>query len=280
MRTTFAIAALSCPFAGLTRTARGERMEPAPAALQDVGVTEHLDAVLPLDLGFVDENGKAVTLRQYFGGDRPVLLTLNYYRCPMLCTLQLNGLVEGLANMPWTPGDQFEIVTVSIDPKETPQLARLKKQNYMADYGRPQAAPGWHFLTSPQEQSVARLAEAVGFRYAYDAETDQYAHAAAAMVCTPDGRMSRYLYGIEYHPQTLKLSLLEAGEGKIGSTFDQMLLFCYHYDAGRGRYAPAAMNIMRAGGAVTVMVLGAVLLTYWLRESRRRRAAAVQEAHS
>ena len=257
--------------AATTPDLNAQRAEPTPEALKEVGVIEHRDAELPLDLTFVDEDGKRVKLGDYFQGDRPVMLTLNYYRCPMLCTLQLNGLVEGLAKMDWTPGDEFEIVTVSIDPRETSLLARQKKQGYIKEYGRPAAAPGWHFLTSPQEENVRKLAETVGFNYHYDEETDQYAHAAAVMICTSDGRVSQYLYGVVYDPQTLRLSLLEAGRGEIGSVLDQILLFCYHYDAEKGRYAPAAMNLMRAGGTLTVVILAVAVISLRRRGTRQMR---------
>jgi len=245
---------------------------PAPPEMEGVGVTEHPDVQLPLDLAFKDEDGRTVTLADYFKGDRPVILTLNYYRCPMLCTLQLNGLIDGLKRMPWTPGEQFRIVTVSIDPLETPQLARLKKQSYMKDYGRPAAAGGWHFLTG-QEANIRKLADTVGFAYRYDKTSDQYVHAAALFVCTPDGRVSRYLYGVMYDPQTLRLSLVEAGEGKVGSTRDRVLLFCFHYDAAKGRYGPTAFTIMRIGGALTAIAVAGMLLVFWRREARRRAAA-------
>ena len=253
-----------------------QRAEPAPKELLDVGVTEHPDVALPLDLTFVDESGNTQALRRFFESGRPVLLTLNYYKCPMLCTLQLNGLAAALRKMDWTPGKEFEIVTVSINPRETPELARLKKQGYLQEYGQPAAAKGWHFLVSPREQNVQALAGTVGFRYHYDRDSDQYAHAAAAMVCTPDGRVSRYLYGVEFDPQTIRLSLVEAGQGKVGSPLDQVLLFCFHYDASKGRYAPAAMNIMRVGGILTAVAVAVTLIR--LKRRERRRAKPVSEA--
>lgn len=241
-----------------------------PTALAEVGIEEHLDARLPLDLEFVDEHGNRVAMGDYFDGDRPVILTLNYYRCPMLCGLQLNGVVEGLTGLDWTIGDQFEMVTVSIDPLETPTLARQKKQNYLKWYEREGAASGWHFLTG-RETEIQRLAETVGFGYEYDAESEQYAHAAAIFVCTPDGRVARYLYGIEYPPKDLRLALLEASQGEIGNAFDQLILYCYHYDPSGRRYAPVAMNIMRLGGGATAMVLGLSLGAFWLRDFRRKK---------
>jgi protein SCO1/2 len=250
--------------------------EQVPAVLQEVGITEHPDAKLPLDLEFRDENGNPVTLRDYFDGDRPVILTLNYYRCPMLCGLMLNGLVDGLEAMQWSPGDEFEIVTVSIDPLETPELATAKKQNYLKRLDRPSIAAGWHFLTG-RELEIKRLAETVGFSYTYDPETGEYAHAAAIMVCTPDGRVARYLYGIEYPAKRLKFALLEAAEGTVGSTLDQLILYCYHYDPTNRRYSPVAMNIMRVGGGATALILGISLGIFWVREWRRKRKNDVKE---
>ena len=249
---------------------RAQLADGVPQALEEVGVSEHLDAKLPMDLEFRDENGDSVTLGQFFDGERPVILTLNYYRCPMLCGLMLNGMVDGLEQMQWTPGDQFEIVTVSINPLETPALAREKKQNYLKRLGRPSAASGWHFLTG-NEPEIQRLAETVGFSYTYDPEQQQYAHPAVMFVCTPDGHVSRYLYGIEYPSKRLKLALLEASEGKIGSTLDQIVLYCYHYDPSNRRYSPVAMNIMRVGGGAAASVLAVALGLFWFAEWRKRK---------
>jgi len=249
--------------------ASAQRQEPLPKDLEGVGITEHPGARLPLDLEFTDENGTSVRLGQYFSGDRPVILTLGYYRCPMLCTLVLNSLVDGLRDLPWTPGREFEIVTVSIDPTETPTLAKLKKQNYLQEYARPGAAGGWHFLTG-REENIRKLADTVGFGYRYVQERGQYAHAAAIFVVTPDGRMAKYLYGVVYQPKTVRLALTEAGQGKIGTTVDQLLLYCFHYDAQEGRYVVAASNIMRFGGATTALVVGVWLAVSWRRGVRKK----------
>ena len=249
--------------------ASAQRQEPLPKDLEGVGITEHPGARLPLDLEFTDENGTSVRLGQYFSGDRPVILTLGYYRCPMLCTLVLNSLVDGLRDLPWTPGREFEIVTVSIDPTETPTLAKLKKQNYLQEYARPGAAGGWHFLTG-REENIRKLADTVGFGYRYVQERSQYAHAAAIFVVTPDGRMAKYLYGVVYQPKTVRLALTEAGQGKIGTTVDQLLLYCFHYDAQEGRYVVAASNIMRFGGATTALVVGVWLAVSWRRGVRKK----------
>jgi protein SCO1/2 len=241
-----------------------------PEALQEVGVTEHLGAKLPLDATFTDERGERVSLGQYFDGERPVILTLNYYKCPMLCGLMLNGVVDGLEQLAWSPGEEFEMVTISINPLETPELAAAKKQNYLKRLDRPGAGEGWHFLTG-YELDIERVAEAVGFGYSYDPETQEYAHAAAIMVITPDGRVTRYLYGIEYPAKRLKFALLEAAEGTIGSPLDQLILYCYHYDPTNRRYSPVAMNIMRVGGSATALILGISLGGFWLRDWRRKR---------
>jgi protein SCO1/2 len=241
-----------------------------PEALQEVGVTEHLGAKLPLDATFTNERGERVSLGQYFDGDRPVILTLNYYKCPMLCGLMLNGVVDGLEQLAWSPGDEFEMVTISINPLETPELATAKKQNYLKRLDRPGAGEGWHFLTG-YELDIDRVAEAVGFAYSYDPETQEYAHAAAIMVITPDGRVARYLYGIEYPAKRLKFALLEAAEGSVGSPLDQLILYCYHYDPTNRRYSPVAMNIMRVGASATALILGISLGGLWLRDWRRKR---------
>lgn len=266
------IAVLAAALVAAAGVASAQLANQAVPALDKVGVEEHLDARLPLELEFIDEAGRTVRLGDYFDGARPVILTLNYYRCPMLCGLQLNGVVAGMEEMDWTPGVEFEMVTVSIDPLETPELAQAKKENYLKRYQRPAAARGWHFLTGRQD-NIERLAETVGFGYTYDVASGQYAHAAAIFVITPDGRVARYLYGIEYPPKSLKLALMEASEGKIGSAFDQLIMYCYHYDPASRRYAPVAMNIMRVGGGATALLLGVTLGTWWLRESRRRRRA-------
>lgn len=273
MKRTGRIAALSFTMIALTAAPplHAQRAEPVPQELQDVKVTEHPDVALPLDAQFVDENGNTVRLGDFFPGDRPVILTLNYYECPMLCGLQLNGLVDGLDGLDWTPGDQFEIVTISINPLETPTLAKLKKQNYIKHYGRPKAAAGWHFLTG-RESDIRRVADTVGFGYRYDPKAKQYAHPAVMFVVTPAGHVARYLYGIELPTKTLRLALVEAAKGKVGSAIDRIVLYCYHYDPSTHRYAPVAMNIMRLGGGATLAIFGTFLLAFWVRDSRKRRS--------
>jgi len=197
--------------------ASGQLADTSPPQLDAVGVTERLDAQLPREAVFTDENGTDVRLGQYLAAGRPVVLTLNYYRCPMLCGLQLNGLLAGFKELDWTAGDEFEVVTVSIDPRETPTLARLKKQSFMTEYGRPEAVTGWHFLTG-REEPIRAVASAVGFSYRYDERDDQYAHAAAIVVLTPVGHVARYLYGIEYPARDLRLAVLVVGSA-LGLAF-------------------------------------------------------------
>lgn len=249
--------------------AQDQRAEPLPDELEGVGITEKLGAQLPLDARFVADTGDTITLQQYFDGQRPVVLNLGYYGCPMLCGLVTNGLLEALTSMDWLPGQEFEIVTLSFDPQESQTLAALKKHNYLEQLGRPEAAAGWHFLVG-QEAEIKRVTGAAGFDYRWNDRLGQFSHAAVLIVCTPDGRVSRYLYGILFDPQTLRLSLVEAAEGKVGSTVDKIILFCFQYDATAGRYAPAARNLMKAGGLVMILVLGGVLTKFWRREKSRQ----------
>ena len=245
--------------------------------LDAVGIDEHLDAQLPMDLTFRDETGAAVRFGDLFPGDRPVILTLGYYRCPMLCSLVLNGLADSLKELDLNPGEDFDLVTVSIDPSDSPVIAAGKKESYLRYYGREGAETSWTFLTGDDEP-IRQLAEAVGFRYEYLPDQDQYAHAAVIFVLTPEGRVSRYLYGVQYEPTTMRLGLVEASEGKIGTITDRFLLFCYHYDAAAGTYGPAAIKIMRLGGLVTLVALAFLVGIFWLRELRRKRTALKEAA--
>ena len=235
--------------------------------LREIGIDQKLDAALPLDLEFHDETGAAVTLRKYFTG-RPVVLALVYYECPMLCTQVLNGLIGSLEGIAFDIGREFDVLVVSFDPGETPALAAQKKRQYVRRYGRSGSDVGMHFLTG-RETAIKALADAVGFRYAYDPAIDQYAHPAAVTVLTGEGRVSRYLFGIEFAPRDFKLALIEAADRKIGSAVDQVLLFCYHYDPETGSYGFVVMNLVRAAGALTVIVMGASIF-YSLRRERRR----------
>jgi protein SCO1/2 len=234
-----------------------------------VGITEKLGSKIDLGLTFVAEDGYPHSLREYFAKGRPVVLNLVYYSCPMLCNLVLNGQVAALRELPWTPGEQYEVVTISIDPTENFGLAKTKKAAYLASFDKP--APGWHFLAD-NDGNAAKLASQVGFSYRLDPHTGQYAHAAAIFVLSPDGMLSRYLYGVRFKPLDLRLALTEAAAGKFGIT-DQVLLYCFHYDPASRSYAPFAMNFMRIGGAVALAVFAFVLLRLWRREHLKTLAA-------
>jgi len=229
-----------------------------PELLKDVGIDQKLNGAIPLGLAFRDENGSTAKLSEFFG-QKPVVLALVYYNCPMLCTQVLNGLDRSLKDLPMDIGKDFNVVTVSIDPSETPKLASAKRDLYVGIYGRPGAAQGWHFLTG-EESQIRQLADAVGFRYAYDADSKQFAHASAVMVLTPGGKISRYFYGITYSARDMRLGLVEASEGKIGSAVDQVLLFCYHYDPVTGKYGLLISRVIKAGGLLTVLAIGILVL--------------------
>lgn len=225
-----------------------------PQLLKDVAIDQKLNEAIPLDLTFHDEHGQTVQLRRYFG-QKPVILTLVYYNCPMLCTQVLNGLEQSLKNLSLDMGRQFNVVTVSIDPTDRPVLASAKQELYTGLYGRPGAAQGWHFLTGDEPQ-IKQLANAVGFRYAYDPQSKQYAHVSAIMVLTPSGKISRYFYGIQYPERDLRLGLVEASEGKIGTPVDQILLFCYHYDPITGKYGLLISRVIQLAAFVTILFMG------------------------
>ncbi|MGH9868695.1 MAG: SCO family protein [Candidatus Polarisedimenticolia bacterium] len=242
-----------------------------PEAVRDVTIVQKLGEAVPADTIFVDDQGRQVRLGDYFG-QRPVLLSFVYYECPMLCTLVLNGVVRVLRAVDLEPGKDFEIVTVSIDPRETPELARVKKQQYVDSYRKEGAREGWHFLTG-SAASIERLTEAAGFRYRYDESTGQFAHASAIMLLTPDGRLHRYFHGVEYAPRDLRLGIVDAGQGRIGSRVDTLLLYCFHYDPVTGRYGLAIMTLIRALGVATVAAIAAFVVTA-VRRDRRRAARA------
>lgn len=244
-----------------------------PRELEEVRIDQRLDESLPLDAVFRDENGDEVKLGAYFGS-KPIVLALVYYSCPMLCNQVLNGMTSGLDVLKaFSIGKEFEVVTVSFDPRETPELARRKKETYIKWYKREGAAEGWHFLTGDQA-NIDRLTEAAGFYYKWDEKTTQFIHASGIMIATPDGKLARYFYGIEYAPKDLRLGLVEASAGKIGSPVDQLLLYCYHYDPASGKYGAAVMNIMRLGGAATVIAIIAMFIVFRMRRLSARRASA------
>jgi protein SCO1/2 len=233
-----------------------------PELLKEVGIDQKLNDSIPLDRAFRDAHGNRVELGEYFGS-KPVILTLVYYSCPMLCTQVLNGLNRSLKEIPMEMGRDFRVVTVSIDPTERPILAEAKQVMYAGMYGRPGAAEGWRFLTG-SEREIKQLANAVGFRYAYDPDSKQFAHASVIMILTPEGKISRYLYGIQYPQRDLRLGLVEASNGKIGSPVDQILLFCYHYDPHTGKYGLLISRIIQLSGLLTVLI-GAVFLIFLFR---------------
>jgi protein SCO1/2 len=237
-----------------------------PKALEGVGIDQRLDQQIPLDLKFRNESGAEVQLSQYFG-DKPIVLSLVYYQCPMLCTEVLNGLLKTMKVMEFSMNKEFEVVTVSFDPKETPQLAAQKKEQYVDAYRRAGAENGWHFLTG-NEESIRKLADAAGFRYKYDPLQNQFAHGAAIMILTPQGRISRYLYGVEYSARDLRLALVEASKNKIGTLVDQALLFCFHYDPSTGKYSAYVLNLVRLGGIITVLAFGAFFFAMRRRDKR------------
>ena len=238
-----------------------------PGALQGVGIDQKLDQQVPLNLLFKDEFGNQVPLSTYFKSGKPVVLALVYYRCPMLCTQILNGVASSLKAVSLDPGKDFEVVAISFDPKDTPETAASKKQLYMRRYGRPGTANGWHLLTG-DAANIKALTDAVGYHYKYDTATDQFAHASGIMIATPEGRLSRYFYGVEYAPRDVRLGLVEASQNKIGNPVDQILLFCYHYDAATGKYGAVVMNMVRFAGAAFALI-GGIFLAIVLRRDFR-----------
>jgi len=222
-------------------------------ALARIDFSQKLHAQLPLDLQFVDENGQSVRLGNYFG-TRPVILVLGYYGCPMLCTLELNGLVESLQDMKWRIGDQFTVLNVSINPEESPTLAAAKKQTYLKRYGRAGASEGWHFLTG-RERNISRLAAAVGFEYRFDPVSRQYAHPSGLVVLTPQGKVSRYLFGVSYHSVKIYEALQQAAANEVGSPIQRIILLCFHYNPVHGKYGPTVLLVIRLLSVATMLAI-------------------------
>lgn len=244
-----------------------------PPGLEHVGIDQLLDEQVPLDLQFKDEQGNTVKLGDYFHAGRPVILNLVYYQCPMLCGEVLNGLSSAVKVLKFTPGAEYEIVTVSIDPREKSDLAAQKKTTYMKRVGRAEAAQGWHFLVGDKPQ-IDALAESIGWHYQYDPKTDQFAHAAGIVLITPKGKIAQYYYGVEYSAKDMRLGMIEASQNKIGSLADQVVLYCYHYDPRTGKYGPTITNIVRLAGLTTVVVLGGFLMMMFRRERQPLAKAA------
>ena len=240
-----------------------------PTPLSHVNIEQKLNSRLPLEAVFKDENGHDVQLGQYFTGKRPVVMTLVYYECPMLCTQVLNGLVRAARVLPLTAGKDYDVVVISFDARETPKQATEKKAVYLKAYGRPETEQAWHFLTGSLA-SIKSVTQAVGFYYEWDVHTAMYAHASAIYVGTPDGRLSKYFMGIEYSPKDLRLGLVDASSGKIGTLVDQVLLFCYHFDPQSARYTPFALGLLRVAGAFTALTLGGFVVIMLRRDSRQK----------
>ncbi|MFB3854826.1 MAG: SCO family protein [Vicinamibacterales bacterium] len=245
-----------------------------PEELRNVRFDQRLGNQVSLDLEFRDETGRSVRLSEFFE-QRPVVLSLVYYECPMLCTEVLNGLVKALKVVSLDPGKDFEIVTISFDARETPKMAADKKRTYLQRYQRPEAAGSWHFLTGEPE-SIEALTEAVGFQYVWDPAIGQYAHAAGIMVLTPTGVLAKYFYGIEFSPRDLRLALVDASGNRIGNPVDQVLLYCFHYDPSTGKYGLMAVRLIRLGGIVTIAVLGSFMFVMFRRERRERLRQAAE----
>jgi protein SCO1/2 len=243
-----------------------------PPELEGVDIVEHLGGALPAEATFRDADGATVRLGDYFDGKRPTLFVFAYHTCPMLCSLVLDATVKSLNDVAWTVGEQFDVVSVSIDPRDTPETAAKKRASVVEGYPRARGrTKGWHFLVG-DEANIRKAATAIGFQYRYDARQKQYAHPAAIYLLTPQGKIARYLYGIQYEPADMRLGLLEAAEGHSISTKEKLLLYCYHYDPQGKHYSIVAMNVMRLGGVVTIACLGSFLAIMWVRERRRRKA--------
>jgi protein SCO1/2 len=266
------VSAFGGSYGSQTENTTGAEGQSLPANLVDVGIDEHLGEQVPLDAHFKDETGKDVDLGAYFKPGKPVLLNFAYFKCPMLCNLVLSGMLEGMKKLAWTPGKEYEVVTISIDPREGPELASAKKASHIEALGRPDAAPGWHFLTG-KEAEIRKVADAIGFKYQYIKATNEFAHAAGVYTISPAGKISRYLYGVEFKRKDLRLALLDASEGKFLSIGDKIVLFCYRYDANAKGYVLFARNFMKGSGYVVVAGLALFMFAMWRKEFKRRDVA-------
>src|SRR4051812_23383254 len=256
-----AVAAAQGPnFFNGTIPEQGKPSSLKPEQLKEVSFRQRLNERLPLDARFKDEYGRDVTLGKYFNQQRPVIVAFVYYQCPMLCTQVMNGISSALRALTFTAGEEFDVVLISFDPRDTAAAAAEKKRTHLKYWASEQTSGGWHFLTG-EEPTIKRVADAAGFTYAYDKQTGQYAHVSGVLVATPDGRLSRYFYGVEYSPKELRMALVESGQGHIGSTIDELLLFCYHYDPQQGRYGATVMNLVRAAAVLT---LAAMASFFWM----------------
>lgn len=242
-------------------------VEPVPTEVRDVTIEQKPGASIPLDAVFEDEMGRKVTLGDYFNKGRPVVLQLGYFDCPMLCGYISRGMVDVFKRQSLKIGTDYDVISLSFDPTETRQLAYLKKKNYIAEYGRADEAPGWHFLVG-DAANIRRLTDAVGFQYRWIDSAQQYSHPAALIILTPEGKVSRYLFGVQFDPKTLRLSLVEASDGKVGGIVDDFILTCFQFDGQTGKYAFAAVGLMRVGAVIAMLALGLTLLVMFRRESR------------
>lgn len=267
LRALFGLVGLVCALLAAASSARAQ-IAAMPAEMERVGVKEHLDGKLPLDTTFHDQDGKTVRLGDLFDGKRPVVLHFAYHTCPVVCGLITNNIAQSLKQIPWTLGKEFTAITISIDPHESTETMAKKRASILAEYGR--SSTGWTFLAG-DEASIAKVADAAGFSYQYDARQQQWAHPALAMVVKPDGRMARYLYGFEFPPADMRLALLEASEGRSISTVEQVILYCYHYDPQGGKYVLVAQRVMQVGGGVIAVILFSVLGLFWTRELVKHR---------
>ena len=276
------VAIVICMFAMLSSIAAAQIVGPPdtkrvkPPGLEHVGIDQHLNEQVPLNLEFQDEQGKTVKLGDYFHDGRPVVLNLVYYQCTMLCGEVLQGISAAAKVLNFTPGKEYEIVTVSIDPRETPAMAAAKKANFIQRLGRPQAAAGWHFLVGKQPE-IDQLAKAIGWHYQYDPKTDQFAHVAGILLVTPTGRIAQYYYGVEYSARDMRLGIIEASQNKIGTLADEITLYCYHYDPRTGKYGPVITNIFRVAGVLTIVVLGGFIALMFRRDGRRAKKASASD---
>lgn len=259
--------------------ARAEGSSVARQVIQHVNVDEKLDAALPLESQFLDHTGKAVRLGEYFTGKKPVVLILAYHSCPVLCSMVQNAAATALKSVKWTVGKEYEVVVLSIDPRDTPQRAAEKRAAIMAGYGRPGSDDGFHFIVGAKPE-IDRVAESIGFKYEYDPEQQQYGHPAVVMFAKPSGHMARYLYGLEYDPNDVRIALFEAAAGRSISTIEKLILYCYHYDPQDGKYVVMATRVMKLGGAITVALLGTFLALMWAFERRRSRASSLPASAS
>ena len=253
--------------------------EDLPRELEGVTINEHLNEIVPLDLEFTNDDGKTVVFREFFDGERPVVLQMGYYRCPMLCNLVLNEAIDGLRGVDdLSAGADYRLISVSVNPDESHELARVKKEGYLLEYNRDGASKGFHFLVGSAENSKA-LADSVGFEYALQ-ESGEYSHAAALFIITPEGKISRYLYGVKYEPRTLRFALMEGAEGRVGSTLQRFILWCHAYDPDSGGYVLLAQRIMQLGGIITVFLLVVGVGLLWLRDRDKQVQASKAQAKS